>query len=64
MIVESSRDPERQVMVWPGIPAGLTREQALAWWERHKKPKVYKLERFHYTPATGRFETIGSTSCR
>lgn len=57
--VESSRDPERRVMVWPGMPRGLTREQAIRFFETYIKPRSYEVERFYYHPKTGRTETIG-----
>lgn len=57
--VDSSRDPERYVMTWPGCPAGLSKDQARNWFIQHKKPRGYQLERFHYNPKTGIVETIG-----
>lgn len=59
MNIESSREPERYVMVWPGLPSGLTKDQARNFWIQHKKPKSYQLERFYYNPKTGHTETIG-----
>lgn len=57
--IESSRDPERYVMVWPGCPAGLSKDQARNWFLQHRKPRSYQLERFYYEPKSGKVETIG-----
>lgn len=62
--IESSRDPERYIMVWPGCPAGLSKDQARNWFIQHRKPRGYVLERFHYDPRNGKVETIGYESCR
>lgn len=62
--VESSRDPERYAMLWPGCPLGLSKDQARNWFIQHKKPRGYVLERIAYDPRTGRLETIGYESCR
>lgn len=59
--VESSRQPELKVMVWPGMPKGLTKDQARNLFLAHVKPRAYRMERFHYNPLTGRTETIGET---
>lgn len=60
--VESSREPERKVAVWPGMPTGLTKDQARNFFLRHIKPRTYEVERFYYHPKTGRTETIGTWS--
>lgn len=57
--IESSRDPERYIAVWPGCPAGLSKDQARNWFIQHKKPRGYELERIQYDPKSGRVETIG-----
>lgn len=62
--VESSREPERLMMVWPGCPAGLSKDQARNWFLQHKKPKGYQLERFDYDQETGLMKTIGYETCR
>lgn len=65
MKVEASRDPERYTMVWPGIPAGLSRDQARNFFLQHKKPRTYVLERFTYNCLTGHFQTFGyDVPCR
>lgn len=56
---ESSRHPERFIMVWPGCPVNLSKDQARNWFLQHKKPRGYVLERFHYDPKSGKVETIG-----
>jgi len=58
MNLEGSRDPERRVQVWPWMPCGLTRDQALAVFES-RKPRIFVIERFYYDPKTGRTETVG-----
>jgi hypothetical protein len=60
--VESSRDPERKVMVWPGMPIGLSRDQARNLFDAHVKPRQYVVDRFYYNPRTGRTETIGQNT--
>ena len=62
--IESSREPERYMMVWPGVPAGLSRDQARNFFIAHKKPKGYVLERFDYNAKTGFTSTVGYESCR
>ena len=62
--VESSREPERYVMVWPGCPSGLSKDQARNWFLQHKKPKGYQLERFDYDAKSGHVKTIGYETCR
>lgn len=65
MRVESSRDPERYAMTWPGMPLGLTKDQARNFFIQHNKPRTYVIERFYYNPKTGHAETIGyDTPCR
>lgn len=59
MNIEPTRHQERYKMVWPGIPTGLTREQAINWFTQHKKPKLYFVEGFSYNPLTGFFSTVG-----
>lgn len=62
--VESSRDPERYIMVWPGVPSCLTKDQARNWFLQHKKPRGYVLERLNYNPKNGWLQTIGYDTCR
>lgn len=62
--VESSREPERFMMVWPGCPTGLSKDQARNWFLQHKKPKGYRLDRFEYDHKSGLVKTIGFETCR
>lgn len=59
MHVEPSRHPERYAMSWPGMPLGLSYDQARNYWIQHRKPFSYQLERFAYNPKTGQCDTVG-----
>lgn len=57
--IEPTREPERYAMVWPGIPPGLTKDQAKNFFVEHRKPRTYVMERFTYNPLTGHFSSFG-----
>lgn len=59
MIVEPTRDKELKEYVWPGVPMGLEKHQAVNWFIANKKPKNYTVETFRYNPKTGFFSTTG-----
>lgn len=62
--VESSREPERYHTMFPGLPVGLSKDQARNWFIEHKKPKGFMLERFEYDAKNGVARTIGYDKCR
>ena len=62
--VESSREPERYHTMFPGLPVGLSKDQARNWFIEHKKPKGFMLERFEYDARNGVARTIGYDKCR
>lgn len=59
MNIEPTRDKELHATVWPGIPAGLTKDQAKNFFLQHRKPRNYVMQNFSYNPLTGHFHTYG-----
>lgn len=62
--VDSTREAERYQTVFPGLPVGLSKEQARNWFIAHKKPRGFMLERFEYDAKNGVARTIGYDVCR